>query len=43
MEENTEVIPLSEGGGWTRSVVADNIIMCNKSHSGGNEGKQEEC
>jgi hypothetical protein len=43
MEENTEVIPVCEGGGWTRSIATDKIIMYNKSHSGGNERRQEEC
>jgi hypothetical protein len=43
LEENTEVIPLCEGGGWTLSIAVDNIIMCNKIYSEGNEGRQEEC
>jgi len=33
LEENTEIIPLCEGFGWTRSIAADNIIVCNKSRS----------
>jgi hypothetical protein len=43
LEEHTEVIPLCEGGGWTRTVPADNTIMYNNSHSGSNERRQEEC
>jgi hypothetical protein len=33
LEENTEVIPLCEGFGWTRLIAADNIIVCNRGHS----------